>query len=133
MCRDGFTGLGNPCPNGCKPYLGEDQRLRAGLPITGGAMVQALLFHTSAMWLETVEKKSQAEFAKKGVFGWELLDTNVLFDVVPAPNPWAGEWAYRVKTVAITEAGDVHVCEFYLPASQIGEAKSGKPQGIIIN
>jgi hypothetical protein len=97
----------------------DDQRLRGGLPITDGVMIRAIQQLCGAAWLESCVTKTQSEFAKKGVFAWKMLDTNVLLDVAPAPEPYRGEWCYRLKTTHITPTGEVHVCEFYLPQSDI--------------
>lgn len=101
----------------------EDQRLRGGLPMTGGAMIAAIRELCGAAWLEGCETRTKAEFAKKGVFGWQLIDTNVILDVVPMPNPWVGQWGFRLKTANISPGGQVEVCEFYLPQSEIATMK----------
>ena len=101
----------------------EDQRLRGGLPITAGIMIRAVRELCGATWLETCETKARFEFAKKGVFVWKLLDTNTLLTVAPAPEPYVGEWCFRLHLTHITPAGQVHDCEFFLPQSDLPLSK----------
>ena len=97
----------------------EDHRTIGGAPITAGVMIKALKEICGAAWLEGCEERARQEMAKRGVLGWQMLDTNVLLDVVPMPQPWVGQWGYRLKCAHIERGGDVHVAEFYLPQCEL--------------
>lgn len=100
-----------------------DKQVLGSAPLTAGVMARAVKELCGAYFLEGCEQRSKLEFAKKGLLGWELKDTNILLDIIPMPEPWIGQWGYRLKIAEVQLSGDVHVCEFYMPQSEIPLSK----------
>jgi hypothetical protein len=82
-------------------------------------IIRGIIEHVGEVWFNEAVKLQKAQCAKHGVFGWEPDDTNVLFELAPAPKPCLGEWCYRTRMVGYTKQGDLIVTETFLPKSQL--------------
>ena len=77
-------------------------------------------------YLDKVVRKCREEFAKGGVIGWTPNDANTVVDVSPMPNPWVGQWGFRIRFAAIQGDGNALVNQFYVPQSTIPLFKKGQ-------
>lgn len=64
-------------------------------------------------------------FASRGIFGWRPNDANIVMDVTPCPEPWVGDWGYRIRFCAWDAVGDIVINQFYVPSRQIPHLRSG--------
>ena len=80
-----------------------------------------------AEYIEKVVRKSREEFAKGGVLGWQPTDANTVIDVSPMPEPWKGQWGFRIRMCAAVggRADDMLINQFYVPASTIPLFRKG--------
>ena len=81
-------------------------------------------------YIDKCMKVARPEFAKCGVFNWRPSDANIVADVSPMPQPWPGQWGFRLRFCAILPDGDAHVLQFYVPASTIPKLKAGDFSGL---
>ena len=70
-------------------------------------------------YVTKVINAAKGQFAKQSVFGWEPDDGNMVIDVSPMPEPWRGEWGYRLRFTAILGSNDVVINQFYVPSSAL--------------
>lgn len=82
-------------------------------------IVKGIIEHVGERWFDEAVKLQKAQCARKGVLDWQPDDTNVLFELAPAPAPCLGEWCYRTRMVGTTKQGTLVVTETYLPKSQL--------------
>lgn len=82
-------------------------------------IVKGIVEHVGERWFNEAVRLQKAKCAREGVLGWEPDDTNVLFELAPAPAPCLGEWCYRTRMVGHTKQGTLIVTETYLPKSQL--------------
>lgn len=88
--------------------------------------VRAIVHHVGPHYFERVVNTVRREMAKSGVFNWQPSIDNMLFETCPAPDPWRGQWCYKLRCVHDLGNGEILVNEFYLPESQIDLAKADK-------
>lgn len=88
--------------------------------------IRAIIHHVGAAYFERVVNTVKREMAKSGVFRWQPSIDNMLFETCPAPEPWVGQWAYKLRCTHLMDDNSVQVCEFWLPESQIELARQDK-------
>lgn len=88
--------------------------------------ISGIVHHTGPHYFERVVNTVKREMAKEGIFAWSPGVDNMLFEIVPAPEPWVGQWCYKLRCVHVYDSGQVQVCEFYLPQSQVELARADK-------
>ncbi len=88
--------------------------------------VDGIIHHVGNDFFERCVNKVKGELAQMGFFGWKPQIDNMLFEVVPAPDPWRGQWCYKWRCVHDLGGGQMQIFEFYLPQSQVALAHKGK-------
>lgn len=80
-----------------------------------------------AEYIEKLIRRCKEEFAKGGVMSWQPSDANTIVDVSPMPEPWVGQWGFRIRMVAKTgiRETDILINQFYVPQSTIPMFKRG--------
>jgi hypothetical protein len=69
-------------------------------------------------WLQAINK-ARGYFASKGVIGWVPDDATTLLDVCPLPEPYTGQWGYRLS-FACQKGKEVLVIKQFTPAQELG-------------
>ncbi len=95
---------------------------KAGFEVMKAFMVDAF----GSSYLDSVSRKCREEFAKGGVLGWKPNDGNTVIDVSPMPDPWRGQWGFRIRFAAIESDGNTLVNQFYVPQSTIPMFRNGQ-------
>lgn len=67
-----------------------------------------------ADYLSKVTKQAKKQMAVWGDIAWSPSDANMTIDVSPMPDPWKGQWGYRIRFCSLRD-GDVCVAQFYVP------------------
>jgi hypothetical protein len=88
--------------------------------------IRGIIHCVGPFYFERVVNTTKREMAKSGVFNWKPSLDNMLFEVGPAPEPWAGQWAFRLRCTHLMDDNSVQVCEFWLPESQLSLALADK-------
>lgn len=77
-------------------------------------------------YLERLTQVAKAEFAKSAILNFTPSDANTVIDVSPMPDPWRGQWGYRIRFVSFYHVRDEPiVLQFYVPQSTIPAFKKG--------
>lgn len=87
--------------------------------------ISAVVHHVGNDYFQRCVNTAVREHLKAGVFGWKPSVGNMLFETCPAPEPWRGQWAYRLRLTAPCADNSVNVIEFWLPQSDISLALKG--------
>lgn len=69
-------------------------------------------------WHQAINK-ARGFFASKGVLGWKPDDATTLLDVVPLPEPYNGQWGYRL-TFGCQKGKEMLVIKQFTPAAELG-------------
>lgn len=88
--------------------------------------IRGIIHCVGPFYFERVVNTTKREMAKSGVFNWKPSLDNMLFEVSPAPEPWVGQWAFRLRCTHLMDDNSVQVCEFWLPESQLALARADK-------
>jgi hypothetical protein len=64
-------------------------------------------------------RAAKESFVKQAIFGWEPDDGNTVVDVSPMPDPWRGQWGYRIRFCAVRSDDDITISQFYVPSSAL--------------
>jgi hypothetical protein len=94
---------------------------RDALPISGTLSIMARAAAATIgqeRWLQAINKAA-GYFASKGVLGWRPDDATTLLDVCPLPEPYVGQWGYRL-TFATQCGKEMLVIKQFTPASELG-------------
>ncbi len=87
--------------------------------------VDGIRHHVGQFFFDQCVNTVTKQMAQYGVFGWKPQIDNMLFEVVPMPEPWRGQWGYKWRCVHDFGDGQVQIFEFYLPQSEIASAHKG--------
>lgn len=89
-------------------------------------LIRGIIHCVGSHYFERVVNTTRREMANSGVFNWKPSIDNMLFEVSAAPEPWVGQFAFRLRCTHLMEDNSVQVCEFWLPESQISLALADK-------
>lgn len=105
--------------------LGTPENLQSSEKAGFNVMRAFMLEMFGPAYTDKVLRMSRREFAKKGFLAWEPNDANIVADVSPMPEPWAGDWGYRLRFAAIEADGNVCVNQFYVPSKSVPAVRKG--------
>jgi hypothetical protein len=93
---------------------------RDALPVAGtlSIMARAACDTIGAERWQNALNKAWGIFASKGVIGWRPDDAATLMDVIPLPDPYVGQWGYRLQ-FAHQVGKEMHVVKIIIPYSEI--------------
>lgn len=90
------------------------------------AFVAGIISCVGPYFFERCANTTKREMAKSGVFNWKPRHDNMLFEVTIAPEPWVGQWAFRLRCTHLMDDNSVQICDFFLPQSQREMARADK-------
>jgi hypothetical protein len=93
---------------------------RDALPVVGTLSIMARAAHDTigAERWQGALNKARGYFASKGIIGWRPDDATTLMDVIPLPDPYVGQWGYRLQ-FAHMSGKEVHVMKLLFPYQEI--------------
>lgn len=76
-------------------------------------------------YLNRILDINRTAFASQGIFAWRPNDANIVMDVTPMPEPWVGQWGYRLRFCSYDSTGDICINQFFVPARNLPGLKAG--------
>lgn len=88
--------------------------------------ISGIIHCVGAAYFERTVNTTKREMAKSGIFNWKPRFDNMLFEIAPAPEPWVGQWCFKMRHTHLCDDNSVQICEYYLPQSQLSLAMADK-------